>query len=391
MVTCVPRSRFVTRSSPPQRGECALRRRVNGNPGARGPARRTSGVSRIAAAALASWLGAAATMTSAADAEGEAKRRRREPSTAEGNVAGESSLLDALPFPGLDIAEALRIQAETFAAPDASVGSGHVSVVRPELGLRATWPASDRLVLRIQTRVAQSRYRFHGDVWGPTLALPFGTFDADQLVGTHLDLYAARLALEGAYRFSDDTHWFADDEQWAVLGAASIGSRWEDGAFDSGLAAGGDLGLGYEIPKLRVALGVSLRTSLDKAELDVDPFLSVRWRPIERVTVRTRELGLQVEVELTPSFEVYLAGFRSSDSFQLRDRIRPLGDLTFRDRQVRLGVGLDWSLTDWLRLDLEVGAIVDRHLRVREEDLGTLLSRRADPSAYFEVRFEVRR
>jgi len=307
-------------------------------------------------------------------------------------VAGESALLDAPPFPGPDITDAFRIQAETFAAPDTSIGSGHVSVVRPELGVRATWPASDRLVLRIVTRVAKSRYRFRGDVWGATVALPFGPYpDADQLIGDRLDLHAARLALEGAYRLSDDTHWLADGEQWAVLGSANIGSRWEDGAFDSGLAAGGALGLGYEIPKLlRVALGVSLRTSLNKAELDPDPFFSLRWRPIERVTVRTRELGLQVEVALTPSFEVYLTGFRSSDGYRLRDRIRPLGDLTFRDRQVRLGVGLDWSLADWLRLDLEAGAIADRRLRVREEDLGTLLSRRADSSAYFEVRFEVR-
>jgi hypothetical protein len=349
-----------------------------------------STISKIAVVGLASWLGAAATIATAADTEGEAKPRRREPSTTEGNVAGESTLLDAPPFPGLDITDAFRIQAKTFAAPDASIGSGHVSAVRPELGIRATWPVSDRLVLRIETRLAESLYRFRGDVWGAAVALPFGPFDADQLIGDHLDLYAARVALEGAYRLSDDTKWFADTEQWTVLGTAYIGSRWEDGAFDTGLAAGGALGVGYEIPKLlRVALGVSLRTPLDKVELDAGPFFSLRWRPIERVTVRTRELGLQVEMELTPSFEVYLTGFRSSDGYRLRDRTGPLGELTFRDRQVRLGVGLDWSLTDWLRLDLEVGAIADRRLRVREEELGTLLSRRADSSAYFEVRFEL--
>lgn len=106
--------------------------------------------------------------------------------------------------------------------------------------------------------------------------------------------------------------------------------------------------------------------------------------------MRTCELGLQVEVDLTPSFEVHLIGFRSNDGYRLRDRIRLLGDRTFRDRRVRLGVGLDWSFADWLRLGLEAGALTDRRLRVCEEDLGTLMSRRADSSAYFEVRFEVR-
>jgi hypothetical protein len=373
-------------------GNCAVRRGVNGNSGTRGPARRVSAVSRIAAAGLASWLGAAATIASAADTEGSATPPPPEPTTVEGNVAGESTFIEPPPFPGPDIGDAFRIQAETFAAPDASIGSGHVSVVRPEFGLRATWPVNDRLVLRIVTRAAESRYRFRGDVWGATVAHPLGPFpDADQLIGDRLDLHAARVAFEGAYRLSDDTRWFADTEQWAVLGSANIGSRWEDGAFDSGLAAGGALGLGYEIPKVfRVALGVSLGTPLNNAELDAAPFFSLRWRPIERVTVRTRELGLQVEVDLTPSFEAYLTGFRSSDGYRLRDRFGPLGDLSFRDRQVRLGVGFDWSLVDWLRLGLEAGALTDRSLRVREEDLGTLMSRRADSSAYFEVRFEVR-
>jgi hypothetical protein len=151
------------------------------------------------------------------------------------------------------------------------------------------------------------------------------------------------------------------------------------------------LGVGYEIPKrLRVALGVSLQTPLDQGDLGVDPFFSLRWRPIERLTVRTRELGLQVEVDLAPSLEVYLTGFRSSNGYRLRDRFDPLGDLSFRDRHLRLGAGLDWSVVDWLRLGLEAGAIADRRLRVREEDRGTLFSSRVDPSAYFEIRLEVR-
>ena len=137
------------------------------------------------------------------------------------------------------------------------------------------------------TRVAESPYRFRGDVWGSTVLFPSRRpSTADQLIGERLDLHAARLALEGAYRLSDDTNWFAEGEQWAASRGderrLALGRRVD---FHSGLSAGGALGLGYEIPKLlRVALGVSLHTWLDEAKLDLGPFFSLRWRPVDRIT-----------------------------------------------------------------------------------------------------------
>ncbi|MGH7336066.1 MAG: hypothetical protein ACREI7_00690, partial [Myxococcota bacterium] len=367
-----------------------LRRRVNGNTAARA-ARRASRASRMAAAALAAWLCSAAVIASAADAEPRKRRPPREPTTEEGSVVGESTWFGATPFAELDISDAFRIHTETFAAPDASLGSGHVTVVRPELGVRVTVPASERLVLRLVTRVAESRYRFRGDVWGAAVSLPFTVIpDGDELIGDRLDLHSARVAFEGAYRLSDDTNWLAEGEQWSLLGSAYIGSRWEDGDFESGLHAGGALGVGYEIPNvLRLALGASLRTPLDAADFDADPFVALRWRPFDWLTVRSRELGGQVEFELIPAFDFYVTGFRSSDTYRLRDRFDPLGDLSFRDRHLRFGAGVDWKVW-WLRVGLEAGALTNRRLRVSEEDRGTLLSRRADTSAYFEIRFELR-
>ena len=256
--------------------------------------------------------------------------------------------------------------------------------------MRATWPVNDRMVLRIGTRLAEARYRFRGDVWGPAIHVPSGlTLDGDQLIGD-LDLHAARLSLEGAYRLSDNTNWLAKGEQWSVVGAAYFGSRWEDGDFDSGLDAGGAHRRRLRDPGAAPRGARHLAAHpLDEAELDLDPLISLRWRPVDRITVRTRELGLQVEYEFNPAFELYLTGFRSTDGYRLRDR-RPLGDLIFRDRHIRAGAGFDLTLSRWLHLEFEVGAIFERRLRVREEDHGTLLSRRADPSAYFEIRFDVR-
>jgi hypothetical protein len=294
------------------------------------------------------------------------------------------------PLPELAVSGVFRARLETFATPGVSVGSGDVSLVRPELNARATWFASDRILSRIDIQLIEAQYDFRGDVWGPAVR-PFSGQDlgADHLIGD-LDLHAARLALDGAYLLTDQTHWFADGERWSVIGSVYGGSRWEDGDFASGLAAGAAIGFGYDLPnRLRIALGISLRSPLDDPDLDLGPLFSLRWRPTDRVTLRTRELGLQVELALTPVFGVFLTGFRSSDGYRLHDRDL-LGDLSFRDRYLRFGGGLEWTLANWLTLQLETGGIADRNLRVHEEHLGTLLSRRTDPSAYFEVRLSLR-
>ena len=73
---------------------------------------------------------------------------RHDRSTVVGNVAGESSFLEEPPFPGVEITDAFRVQLETFVAPDASLGEGHVTLVRPEVGGRVAWPVGERFLLR---------------------------------------------------------------------------------------------------------------------------------------------------------------------------------------------------------------------------------------------------
>jgi len=352
--------------------------------------RRVALIPRLTGAALAAWLGVAATVASAADPDERAAPPPPDGPSEGGGTSDETSVFATPLFPEADITNAVRIQLRTFIAPEAAAGSGHVTGTRPELSTRATWPVNERTALRIDLRLAEAHYSFHGDVWGPALTQPSGsTLDPDRLIND-LDLHSVRLALEGARRIGSDTSWLANGEQWSVVGSGSIGSRWEDSNFDGGLGAGGGVGVGYEIPgRLRAVVGISLRSPLDDADFDIDPYLSLRWRATERITVRTRELGLQAEFALTPFLDTYLAGFRSTDGYRLADRSL-LDDLSFRDRQVRVGGGFDWRLANWLQLEVEAGAIVDRRLRVHEEDHGTIFSRNVDPSAYVELRFEFR-
>lgn len=363
------------------------------------PGRRVRGLAL--SIALVALLGGASAAAGGEAPEASAPRQDR--STTTGNVAGDSTFLSEPPFPGMEISDAFRIQLETFAAPDASLDEGHVTLVRPEVGGRATWPASERLMLRVSGALANSRYRFRGDPWIPAV---------DHGLGDELNLYAGRIALEGAWLLEGAGPWIADEEIWSVLGTLYGGSRWEDGAFGPGLGAGGALGVGYEIPdRLHLALGVSLRTSIEEGGLDPGPLVSLRWDVTDRLTLRNRELGLQLEVDVTPAFELYVAGFRTSDRFRLKDRGGTLadlgfegpvpgtgldasqvslGDLTFRDRQVRVGAGFDWVLANWLHFELEIGGIAHRRLRLSDGDLGTLASRSVEASVYFDVRFEVR-
>lgn len=329
----------------------------------------------VGAAILVALLALA---TGAAAAEEHRRSESLDGAVVERRPAREWGFLDTPPFPGMEITDAFRIDLGTLVAPEARVGSGRLTLVRPQLGLRADWPATDRLVLRVSGQLATSHYRFDGDPRRPFL-------------GEDLDLYAARLAFEGAFHVTEAGPWFADDEIWSVLGSLSGDSRWEDDAFASGLGASGALGVGYELPdRLRIGLGVSLQTSLEEGGVDPGPFVSLRWNVTERFTVRTRDLGLRLEYDLTPALQVHVSGARESDGFRLRGRQAVPDDLTFRDRYLRFGAGVDYELANWLRLDLEIGSTAERRLRVRGDDLGTLSSRRVEPSLYLDVRFEVR-
>jgi hypothetical protein len=310
----------------------------------------------------------------------EPTRTEREDTDVVRSPASDAGFLDTPPFPELEVTDVVRGYVRTFVAPEARVGSGHVTLVRPQVGMRLAWPLNDRVGIRISGRVSSSRYRFRG---GPTGVSP--------LLDDAVDLYAARFALEGSYRLAEAGPWFADEEVWSVLGSLSGGSRWEDGDFDSGLGVSGALGMGYQIPdRFRIGLGLTLRTSLEEGGLDPGPFVSMRWDVSERFTVRTEGLGLRLEYDVVPALELQVTGARASDGFRLHDRFGLRDDLTFRDRYLRFSGGFEWDLAKWLRLNLEAGYTAERRLRVQGDDLGTLVSKRVDPSLFFDIGIEVR-
>jgi hypothetical protein len=238
-------------------------------------------------------------------------------------------------------------------------------------------------VLQLTARFAASVYDFDGSTnffdSGPSKSDPFD------------DFFRTSLSLQGGYRINERRGLFVEEEVWSVLGRAFVGSSWENGAFGDGLTGGGSLALGYEIDDLiRVAVGINIKSRIDRSGVKIGPAFDLRWNVTDRFTVRNRGEGLQLEYSLTPRFELFVAGFFEGDKFRLDNRPGLPDDLTFRDESIQAGAGFEWKVSKHFRLNLEAGAVAWRELRVRSHAMGTLSKERGDPSAYFDFRFEVR-
>ena len=299
-------------------------------------------------------------------------------------IADDSTHLEALAFPELRYRDGLRLNFQSRFYPDADVGDGHVSLYQPDLRVRMNIPVSRRAIVRLSAKTGMSSYQFRG---GP-IFVNGGT----DLVGKSIDLYRSRVTLQGAMRLNDEGGWWLDEsETWALLATVGADSSWESGAFHDALRVGSGLAVGYEIDdKLRLAVGAIVGLTPDSGDVQVGPLATIRWNVTDRITLRDRSLGLQLEYQWSPRLEVFVSGFRNSDSFLLDD-ITGYGDeVSLRDRQWLVGTGFEWKLGRYLRLNAELGGVVRRRIRISDADLGTLASESASPGAYFDVRLEVR-
>lgn len=286
--------------------------------------------------------------------------------------------LEEPPFPGVDFGRALRLQAQSRFLPSAHLGPGQVDLYAPEFRARLSLPINERAVARVGAQVGLSHYDFSGGTPFRGLADP-------------LDLYQATLTVDGAYQLTKEGQsWLVEGESWSLLGGLSAQSAWEGSRFERGFGGGGALGIGYRLPdRLRVSLGALVNTDLENGGIDISPFGSLRWNITESLTLRDRSLGVLLEYRLSNRIELFTTAFRSTDTFRLKDRFG-LDDLSFRDRRILTGAGLEWKITSAWRMNFEAGAVVKRKLRAHSGDQGTLFSESADPAPYFNLRFELR-
>jgi hypothetical protein len=332
----------------------------------------------VALALVAAWAAPAPAQDATPQAQGGGSSPTDPPL-----VVNDPTYLETPPFPGSPW-DAVRVHFQSLFIPGAELGPGETTLYRPELRARVTAPITDRLVTRVSVLGGMGRYQFDGPD-----AFQYG---GSSLTGDSLDLYQTRLSGEAAWRVNETgSFWLREGEVWSLLGGVVGASDFESGAFDDGLTGGARFAVGYELPeRLRFAAGVSVDTSLAEGGVGVSPTGSFEWSVSDRLTLRNHGLGLQVEYRVTPSVELFAKGFRTTQQYHLDGVNSVPGDLTFEDRQILAGGGLEWRVFRSLRVNAEAGAVSWRRVRVREDDLGTLVAHRADPSAYFELRLEVR-
>jgi len=281
------------------------------------------------------------------------------------------------------IRDAFRLRLESRFLPSAGFDGFDADLYQPSLRFRATAPLSKRAVLQLTARFSASLYDFDGRTsFFGVAAGPSDPFD---------DFFRASLSLQGGFRINEKRWLFVEKEMWSILARAVGGSSWEEGAFGEGLVGAGSLALGYEIDDLiRVAVGVNISSRIDRSGVKLGPVVDLRWNVTDRFTVRNRGRGLQLEYALTPKLEFFTAGFFDGDRFRLDSRPGLPDDLTFRDESVQAGAGFEWKISKHFRLNFEAGAVAWRRLRVKSRSLGDLSKETGDPSAYVDVRFEMR-
>jgi hypothetical protein len=285
-------------------------------------------------------------------------------------------------FPG---SGKLRLRFETLALPGAGLeDKGSVDMVRSGLRLRAPVRVTPRLTLQATGHYAVTHYGFEGkqdffDGRRRVSSNPFGVF------------HEVSASLQSAFVLNPQGHLLFANEQWSLLGEVFGAARWERDAFTGGLLGGGGLAIGYQFPgRLQLALGVSLRSQIAENGLGVDSIFSVRWRVTDKLTVRTRGRGGQIEYEWSRRFLSYAAAFRSGQSWRLEKRQGVPGNSVLSDQQLRCGVGFEWRPHNQLRILLETGAIASRKIEVDVRGSGSLSEIDGDPSAYIVISFELR-
>jgi hypothetical protein len=279
--------------------------------------------------------------------------------------------------------EAVRMWFESEFIPEAGLDAGDadISLIKPGVRGRIRVPVGRRASTQLSGGFSSSRYDIDG---GP------GPFDDCAACPEPDEFYAASLALQGALLLNTGHHLVFEGERWGLLGGGFGRARWESGAFEDSLTAGGDLGLGYELPgRLRLAVGVRVETALDGGKPSISPTGTFRWDITEDLRLRNRGLGAQLEWRQR-RFEVFIAGYRASDRFLLHSRSGAPNDVLFKDRQWLTGAGVEWKLFRRLRVVAEGGAVVSRELSLRAHGEGTLSEVTGDPSPYATVRLEIR-
>jgi len=308
------------------------------------------------AAVLASWSAVA---------------RADESSNTESLSPGE--IIDLVP---VALAKAgVRVYAEQSVSVLADFGPADVSEFRSTVGLRAVAPLAESFALRASAIAHASFFDYDGN--RSELATDLGGIDPFH------QLDDAQFGLGGVYRLT---------ENWSLFAEGRAGLSWEDGASLADAVKGsGAFGVGFALePRLEIALGVDVGSSIENGGAHVSPVFGFRWRIRDGMRLESQGLGLLFAMDLLHDLEVQLRGSYSSDRYRLDDDGTSLPDSTLRRREAPVLLVLHWHPTRHWRLTGGAGAVVYQQWRVEADDGNDSSSLDAGPAALAWLRLEYR-
>jgi hypothetical protein len=255
---------------------------------------------------------------------------------------------------------------------------------QPEGRLRVTLPLAKNAALRLMGGFRALLYDFDG----PTDFFELGTASGEPFG----DLYNWDLRGQVGYLLPEDWTLFSDDERWALLVQGGARSSWESGSeWQDGLRGGGSLAVGYRLgDRLEVAAGLTIGTGLLDGDVGFGPLIEFDWRICERWRLKSYGTGLQLEFDVIPDLTLFTRARIESSSFRLAERPGGVGKGSLRVRQVPVGLGVEWSPWEFLRLRFIAGAVALNKLRVKDEDGDGLGSETSDVAPYFSLRVDLR-
>lgn len=182
------------------------------------------------------------------------------------------------------------------------------------------------------------------------------------------------------------------DQQWGVFGAASLNWAAEDGGeLADAFTVTGFGGARYAFSEeLSLSFGVGASTQLEDST-EFFPILGVDWKINERTRLSTtgvEGLGARLTHGFAPEWALLVQGSYENREFRLADD-NALSEGVMRERRVPLGVGLSYSPTSKVSVELMGGVIAWEELRFDDRDGNEISEINADPAPFIRLMVRV--
>jgi hypothetical protein len=249
---------------------------------------------------------------------------------------------------------------------------GDVSIVRAGGGLEVGVPIGDRARLSGLFFGEQSWYDFKN-----ATGLVPGTDDP-------LD-EAYRLVLRPLLSWQID-------ERWGVFGAASLNWGAENGGdLSDAFTVAGFGGVRYSFSdKLSLSLGGGAATQLEDST-EFIPVIGIDWQIDEATRLSTtgvEGIGARLTHGFADAWAVTLQAGYESREFRLADD-NALSEGVLRDRRVPIGVGVAWTPSHAVSVEVMGGVVGWQELRFDDRDGNEVSEVNGDPAGFLRVMVRV--